>query len=548
MKNPNPVVGGILSAGPLHPTLTQIFGHLPAGLIPINGRPCIFYILDQMIKLGINEVFITVGVGKEPLIKKVTEFYGEKLKIRYVETDPRGGAGNALLELIVATGFRPLFAVLGDTVVTDSKTDFHTTSKVWVSDDYEDTDKWCVVSTRGSLVDQIYDKQELDKNGKLCLVGQYYFATTDIFQSYRPTKSRLEISDLLQHLKLTKSIEIQATQGWIDVGHIEKYQMAKGLLLQTRFFNSLTFDRLLGTITKRSTKSEKFADEIRWYLNLPSHLKILAPRILGYNITGRNYYATMEYYGYPTVAELWLYSDIDTEIFKSIINRLFDILSLFQNESREVSRADYEDIYWHKTVRRLDELRGHGDWDRLFNAAELTINNKPYLGLPTLLPLIKAAIPSLFDENDNCLIHGDFCFSNILYDMNSGTVRLLDPRGRWGKTAYGDLKYDLAKLRHSICGRYDFLTNGFFSVEETNDASIAYHIKSDLRHDAVAEHFDAAVSGFADLSKIKLIEGLLFLSMLPLHADKPSAQKVMFAKSIELLNGSVAHLKLIKSA
>lgn len=39
--------------------------------------------------------------------------------------------------------------------------------------------------------------------------------------------------------------------------------------------------------------------------------------------------------------------------------------------------------------------------------------------------------------------------------------------------------------------------------------------------------------------EIKFIEGLLFLSMIPLHKDNFSRQKVFYLKAIELLNDTV---------
>jgi hypothetical protein len=39
------------------------------------------------------------------------------------------------------------------------------------------------------------------------------------------------------------------------------------------------------------------------------------------------------------------------------------------------------------------------------------------------------------------------------------------------------------------------------------------------------------------LEEVKFIEGLLFISMLPLHADHPRRQTMMYLRGLELLNG-----------
>ncbi|MDF4350792.1 capsular biosynthesis protein, partial [Vibrio parahaemolyticus] len=66
------------------------------------------------------------------------------------------------------------------------------------------------------------------------------------------------------------------------------------------------------------------------------------------------------------------------------------------------------------------------------------------------------------------VMHGDLCFSNILYDFRAKKIKVIDPRGitpEGVKTIYGDLKYDLAKLSHSILGLYDYIIAGYFSVD-----------------------------------------------------------------------------------
>ena len=45
----------ILSAGKIDKELTKIFGEIPSGLIPINGKPVIFRIIDKLLEEGIRE-------------------------------------------------------------------------------------------------------------------------------------------------------------------------------------------------------------------------------------------------------------------------------------------------------------------------------------------------------------------------------------------------------------------------------------------------------------------------------------------------------------
>ena len=45
----------ILSAGKIDTELEKIFGKIPSGLIPLNGKPVIFRIIDKLLDEGYRE-------------------------------------------------------------------------------------------------------------------------------------------------------------------------------------------------------------------------------------------------------------------------------------------------------------------------------------------------------------------------------------------------------------------------------------------------------------------------------------------------------------
>ena len=70
------------------------------------------------------------------------------------------------------------------------------------------------------------------------------------------------------------------------------------------------------------------------------------------------------------------------------------------------------------------------------------------------------------------VLHGDFCFSNILYDFRSSKIKTIDPRGMTPdghQTIYGDICYDIAKLSHSVLGLYDWIVAGYYEVSIKNN-------------------------------------------------------------------------------
>jgi hypothetical protein len=87
-----------------------------------------------------------------------------------------------------------------------------------------------------------------------------------------------------------------------------------------------------------------------------------------------------------------------------------------------------------------------------------------------------------------------------------------------------------------VCSLYDYVVADMFDIQEAPDGytGTAY---ADGTPRVVAAVFDRMVREMGyDLDEIRLIEGLLFISMLPLHHDSPRRQQMMFMTGLSLLN------------
>ena len=102
-------------------------------------------------------------------------------------------------------------------------------------------------------------------------------------------------------------------------------------------------------------------------------------------------------------------------------------------------------------------------------------------------------------------------------------------------TVFGDLKYDFAKLTHSIVGLYDYIISGYYKIEESANGSIEIVFDIDERIEKVISQYmqNFKVSGLSVQDIIPLVI-LLFMSMLPLHADRPDRQKAMLINALRL--------------
>lgn len=526
---PNRKNGIILTAAKVDSGLAQLFGEIPPALIPVNGKPLIFHQIENFIQYGVTDLYISVGYKKERLITLVKNYYSDRIKLIFVEVDYKKRPGNALLNCLKEIEGGNVTIVLGDTFLPNNNF-IDNSNTVYVSKAMGQSHRWSKVSIDANGEVRFHEKHD---QGNLAIIGVYQIS--EINGPVANIKdSDCEITEVLDALKTPfKSVE---ENGWLDFGHLDKYQSSKKRLLESRSFNTLDFNDLLGTVNKKSTNINKFLKEIEWQLSVPKELKVLSPRIIDYSTKEDGPFVEMEYYSYPTLSEIWLYSSFNETVLKRIVFKTFSILKCFLNHKKEVSQKSYDHIYFDKTNKRVNELIENDKVFRSFLKRDtLVINGEELKNWNLLKDKIFSLIPALYNTDHNCFMHGDFCFSNVLFDVNSGIVRLIDPRGIWGENKNGDLKYDVAKLRHSIHGDYDFIVQDLFEVEG-EDSFINYKIYNSPKHSLIKEYFDSLITEEFDLNQIKLIEGLLFLSMIPLHKNNQRRQKVMLCKAIENLN------------
>ena len=76
----------ILSAGKIEKELEKIFGNIPSGLIPLNGKPVIFRTIDKLLDEGFKKISITVGYKKEI----IQEIISKQYKKSWVRIHPHG--------------------------------------------------------------------------------------------------------------------------------------------------------------------------------------------------------------------------------------------------------------------------------------------------------------------------------------------------------------------------------------------------------------------------------------------------------------------------
>lgn len=530
----------ILCAGKINFTHLPVSTNTTNSMVPINGKPVIGWILDDLISKELNRVTVVARTEDHHLKDFLTRTYSNRLDLQLNTIDHSHSILHSLDYGLSTIKGNQVGVILGDTLIRDSfegKADFVYTHEV------PHSHRWClaVADEKGNVSHYLDKQKEVTDKPYMALCGYYQF--TDITLLRAMTKQALadkktELSQLLSLYQTYRPIRLRKANSWFDFGNIDNLLLSKQKLLQSRFFNSLQIDPTLNTITKVSELDLKLQNELNWYESLPPKLQVIAPRIISKERKNGQLHLTQEYYGYPTLAELFLFSNLDIEHWQRIIRKLLEIQKEFQQFPHTISTDDCREIYVHKTKRRIAQLcESDLYWEGVFQREAIEINGQTYANYSTLQEQCLEIAEHLCQTVEGAIIHGDFCFSNILFDFNNQIVRLIDPRGSFGSRGiYGDPRYDLAKLRHSIVGNYDYIVSDLFEVKATADQ---FQFDVFTPHDSftMARLFDEAISaaGFHPL-EIQFIEALLFISMLPLHQDKPQRQKAMYLTGLKLLN------------
>lgn len=310
-------------------------------------------------------------------------------------------------------------------------------------------------------------------------------------------------ADLIKHLlesrdteallsKLSSSLSLTPAKTWLDFGNYSTYYNGKKRYLESRNFNNIrvTSDSIL---TKHSKDFSKIFYEYNWLNNYSNKFPASCPTPKNFVLYGDSASYDVEYFALPTLADLFVYGVRDEDFWKNIITRCAILIEKFRQSQvaqRNVGRFYQSKVEERRTYSGYKSLGFEPDFleSQLLMAQEL-------------------------DSFDDELVggHGDFCFSNLLFDTRSQTVKVLDPRGYLSRDAGQSLvvpnSYDIYKLAHSMIAGYDFvIASGRIVTRKTfvSDFEETFNINRKWL--------------FAGLSH-------LFFTMIPLHKDRLDRQK-----------------------
>lgn len=532
----------IIPAAKIVPAELQKLGKLPGIIYPINQKIVFDYLYKQY-RNTCSSIDIICYEQADKVQRRLSKYLKGMVHIKVL---PELGDLGHTVYYGLEDACGSVVVNFSDTIVMDNISEVEGDA-YYCQEDYM-SETWTFFDEMEGVITNIYDKESV--NGKIrkkLFVGVFQFTNSGYF------KQCLEAAFKVQDIKMStfyyalmkysekypmKSI---VTNNWFDIGHENQYYNTK-LEVKAREFNHITIDKDRGILRKTSEDKDKFVGEIKWYLKLPADVEYVRPRIFDYSTSYTNPYVAMEYYAYHTVHELFLYGDLNYHQWEDVFKRIRFVCDDFKRYTVKDAniKTSLEDMYLTKTLQRFDKLKADTRFKAFFENS-ITVNGVTYRSLDAVSKLLEKSIPDLlYDVEQFHIIHGDLCFANMMVDNNFSFIKVIDPRGKFGSfDIYGDTRYELAKLFHSVDGKYDFIIKDLLTIDYNLDsASVNYSILDRKRDfDLYSVFVDVFMSEIGeDLKKIELIEALLFLSMIPLHGESINHQMAMLGTGLDILN------------
>ncbi len=523
-------------------------------MLPIRGRPAIHRSLGYLAQLGIRRAIVGVRPEETRLPEFLAHSFGQRVEIVVRRIPEDRGPGYSLLQCLDAWASdarseQGVLVVLGDTLFRLENDSRELLGESFVlTGPVEDSERWCLAEVDADgRVTRLEDKPRSNVPGLPALIGVYGLnpardAMDALAAEAVAGSPSIQLRHALRPYIESGRLRAHTAAEWTDCGNLDRYNEARRRALPAREFNELSIDPLRGTITKRSRNRAKFLNEINYYRLLPPDLSIFFPRLVSFGIAPDDTFLTLEYYGYPTLSEMWLFEGFGPGFWQRTFRKLGQIIDCFAKHTAELSPGAAEALYWRKTLDRIAAWSSQGaEFQNLVAAPTLTLDGVVLEGWPRLQAALEPRVRQLCARTQAAIIHGDLCFPNILFDPVNDLFKFIDPRGSFGDAGiYGDLRYDVAKLLHSIDGAYDCLIQDLFRLDGEGGV-----FRLDVYHPSnrpeVTGAFWEALRGRFRRDEIRFIEGLLFVSMTPLHADSPQRQKALFLTGVRILNEVLGH-------
>lgn len=498
--------------------LRSEFGDIPPAFLPLGNKP-LYLMQVSAFRAAFPSEDIVISVPESFEVGSTNENILARLGCKIVRVPASLTLADSILLVLNVSGFdsgSTLRILHGDTFIPEIP---HVKDVIGVANSADQYD-WQ------------YTGEDNDRPGQ---VWCGYFSFSEIPLVVRSLA--VSHGSFVEAVKLyseTIATELVPISGWMDVGHLNTYFRTRERFTTERHFNNLTVTG--GVVVKSGIPSSKILGEANWFESLPGPLRVYSPQLLFRDDERSNY--GIEYLPMPPLNELYVHGRSSPLFWQRIFRYCEDWLQLAQDDvplgldlARERRR-----LVSDKTFERLNEIR-----------------DSMYIDINKPLRVNGRFSPGLRDIAERCselaaeapfvpgVLHGDFCFSNIILDSRAGRIRLIDPRGIEEPSSdllYSDLLYDVGKFAHSVVGGYDLIIAGHCDISgnwEDREFDLSVHFNH-LQNVVARQFVENGMLEFRgpQIRSVLAVVVLLFISMVPLHSDRDDRQKAFIANAVRI--------------
>lgn len=475
---------GIILAGGRGTRLGPLAAQISKALVSVGSRPQVINQIEKLRTAGCERIVVVTSPSTDTQVSDVLQRAGAQ-NVSTVVQKVALGPGHALqtgLDKIRWTERDSVYVIMSDTVI-----DEHLPDREFIGVAFSTIERsWCWLDNERGYVDEVAPE------GTEVTIGVYrfddipYLSTISMF-AMPDDNDEYGMANLLSMYTDRHDVPQIEFPSWQDVGDVLSLGTARRDRYVSRAHHRLELSDSGRAITKYGASDYEIG--FMWQLaNAASARKSLFPTVYGIH---ENTY-TMEYIDLPSLAELWLYWPGLPETWAGIVDNV--ITQLDRDLWTNVIRVDEHlglDFYANKAMQRINVWRP----DRL--TEEFTERIKK----------AGSMIEGQFAVNG----HGDLNFTNILYSLNTGAVKLIDPRGGLIPDTY-----EYVKLAYSPY--YAAITHNLFHFAP-NGRLLLHPIRTD-EIEAIHEILAPYVGGQRELYAAM---GLTLLAAVPLHTQDQAA-------------------------
>ena len=517
----------ILTAG-VGSRMGKLSDELNKALFVFKDKAIISHIINHF---SSNKTKFVIGLGyKGEQIRNFLKIAHPNCEFKFVKISPYKGIGSGpglslqkcKKYLDKPFYFIPCDAYLNQKIPTNKQNN-------WIglgSDRIRDNKNYCNIQVEKNKVVKIFDKISCSKKNIYQFTGLCFIKDTNLFWNGLKDKklinNEIQISNGFNNLIKNSKLIYPKFIKWYDLGDYEKYKNTNKKYQKYDFSKSneaiyIYKDKIIKFFTDKKIVNQKI-------------LKIRNKKNLFPKITDKK----DQFYAYKFFEGKTLYQKNNKKIFKDFLNLTDN--KLWRNDTKLTSKLfkiNCKKFYLEKTQNRYKKFKvKYNNYNELKK-----VNNKNYQSIKNILKKINW---EYINNGKQSYIHGDLQFDNILYNETKKKFLLIDWRQTFGDSIYsGDLYYDLAKIYGGILIDYSQIKKNKFSFKE-DGKNIKFRIPK-IKHN---NEYKKIIKNYIykkklDMKKVKILTGIIFLNMAPLHAYP--FDKILFNYSRKILHEEIGN-------